>query len=96
MTERANKIYRAWEDKWVESYKFGNQEELSLAAAIRVIADELSYTIFMPNNDVRRCYNALQEGTPYRLTKEFDDLIEFPHGRTTREYMDDNYAGMIY
>jgi hypothetical protein len=31
-----------------------------------------------------------------RLTKEFDDLIEFPHGRTTREYMDDNYAGMIY
>ena len=37
-----------------------------------------------------------QEGTPYRLTREFDDLIEFPNGRTTREYMDDNYAGMIY
>jgi hypothetical protein len=47
-------------------------------------------------DNVRRCYNALQEGTPYRLTKEFDDLIEFPPGRTTREYMDDNYAGMIY
>jgi hypothetical protein len=24
---------------------------------------------------VRKCYNALQEGTPYRLTKEFDNLI---------------------
>jgi hypothetical protein len=47
-------------------------------------------------DNVRRCYNALQEGTPYRLTEEFDDLIEFPNGRTTREYMDDNYAGMIY
>jgi hypothetical protein len=47
-------------------------------------------------DSVRRCYNSLQEGTPYRLTKEFDDLIEFSHGRTTREYMDDNYAGMIY
>jgi hypothetical protein len=47
-------------------------------------------------DSVRRCYNALQEGTPYRLTKEFDDLIEFPPGRTPREYMDDNYAGMIY
>jgi hypothetical protein len=31
---------------------------------------------------VRRCYNALQEGTPYRLTREFDDLIEFPIGQT--------------
>ena len=33
MTERAKKIYRAWEDKWVETYKFPNQEESSLAAA---------------------------------------------------------------
>jgi hypothetical protein len=31
---------------------------------------------------VRRCYNSLQEGTPYRLTQEFDDLIEFPIGQT--------------
>jgi hypothetical protein len=29
-------------------------------------------------DSVRRCYNALQEGTPYRLTKEFDDLILLP------------------
>lgn len=31
---------------------------------------------------VRRCYNAMTEGTPYRLTQEFDDLIEFPIGQT--------------
>ena len=24
---------------------------------------------------VRKCYNAMTEGTPYRLTKEFDNLI---------------------
>jgi hypothetical protein len=47
-------------------------------------------------DSVRRCYNAMVNSYPYRLTKEFDDLIEFPPGRTTREYMDDNYAGMIY
>jgi hypothetical protein len=70
MTERANKIYRAWEDKWVESYKFGNQEELSLAAAIRVIADELSYTIFMPNNDVR----VVDARVLYNLANELEDL----------------------
>jgi hypothetical protein len=39
MTERAKRIYRAWEDKWVESNKFPNNEELSLAAAIREIAN---------------------------------------------------------
>ena len=27
---------------------------------------------------IRRCYNAMQEGSPYRLTEEFDSLIEFP------------------
>ena len=43
MTERAKKIYRAWEDKWVETYKFPNQEESSLAAAIREVANELQY-----------------------------------------------------
>lgn len=29
-------------------------------------------------DSVRRCYMALQNGKPYRLTKEFDDLIQFP------------------
>lgn len=27
-------------------------------------------------DSIRRCICALQAGTPYRLTKEFDDLIE--------------------
>jgi len=47
-------------------------------------------------DNVRRCYLALQKGSPYRLTEEFDNLIEFPPGRTTREYMDDNYAGISF
>jgi hypothetical protein len=36
MTERAKRIYRAWEDKWVDST---HHEEFSLAAAIREIAN---------------------------------------------------------
>ena len=43
MTERTKRIYRAWEDKWVESNKFPNHEELSLAAAIREIVNEFQY-----------------------------------------------------
>jgi hypothetical protein len=43
MTERAKRIYRAWEDKWVESNKFPNHEELSLAAAIREIVNEFEF-----------------------------------------------------
>ena len=43
MTERAKKIYRAWEDKWVESNKFPNHEELSLADGIREIVNEFQY-----------------------------------------------------
>ena len=75
MTERAKKIYRAWEDKWVESNKFPNHEELSLAAAIRIIADELSYTIFIlsdytPNNDVR----VVDARVLYKLADELEEL----------------------
>lgn len=38
--------------------------------------------VFMENKtgnsveSVRRCLRAMQNGSPYRLTKEFDDLIE--------------------
>jgi hypothetical protein len=67
MTERAKRIYRAWEDKWVDST---HHEELSLAAAIRVIADELSYTIFMPNNDVR----VVDARVLYELANELEAL----------------------
>ena len=72
MTERAKQIYRAWEDKWVETYKFPNQEESSLAAAIRIIADELSYTIFMPNNDVR----VVDARVLYELADELEELAQ--------------------
>jgi hypothetical protein len=42
----------------------------NLAAAIRVVADELSYTIFMPNNDVR----VVETRELYKLADELDDL----------------------
>jgi hypothetical protein len=29
-------------------------------------------------DSVRRCYNAMTESNPYRLTEEFDNLIYFP------------------
>jgi len=39
MTERAKKIYRAWEEEWVKSKYLPNHEELALASAIREIAN---------------------------------------------------------
>ena len=51
MTERAKQIYDAWEEEYCLQKDFC--EHRALSAAIRIIADELSYTIFMPNNDVR-------------------------------------------
>jgi hypothetical protein len=32
-------------------------------------------------DSVRRCYNAMVNSYPYRLTKDFDDLIEFTNFR---------------
>ncbi len=40
---------------------------------------------------VRRCYNAMTKGTPYRLTQEFDDLIEFPKKEDEYEYFHISY-----
>lgn len=45
---------------------------------------------------VRRCYNAMINRNPHRLTPEFDDLIVITPGRTLKDYLDDNYSGMIY
>jgi hypothetical protein len=42
-------------------------------------------------DSVRRCYNAMTEGTPYRLTQEFDDLIEFPKEEPEYEYFHISY-----
>ena len=36
---------------------------------------ENSYTKEFLIESVRRCLNAIDNGTPYRLTKEFDELI---------------------
>ena len=36
---------------------------------------ENSYTKEFLIESVRRCLNAIDNGTPYRLTEEFDDLI---------------------
>ena len=61
MTERAKKIYRAWEDKWVETYKFPNQEESSLAAAIREIVNEFQYYQCCEEKDVEDMLVAIRE-----------------------------------
>jgi hypothetical protein len=42
----------------------------ALATAIRIVADELSYTIFMPNNDVR----VVETRELYKLSNELDQL----------------------
>ena len=61
MTGRAKKIYRAWEDKWVETYKFPNQEESSLAAAIREIVNEFQYYQCCEEKDVEDMLVAIRE-----------------------------------
>jgi hypothetical protein len=68
MTERAKEIYRAWEDEYCLQKDF--YEHRALAAAIRVIADELSYTIFMPNNDV----TVVEKKALYELADELEAL----------------------
>jgi hypothetical protein len=65
MTERAQMIMRAY--KAEDTYNFPND---GVAAAIRVIADELSYTIFMPNNDV----TVVETKALYELADELEAL----------------------
>lgn len=66
--EKARQIYDAWEDEYYLQKHF--YEHRALAAAIRVIADELSYTIFMPNNDVR----VVETQSLYELANELENL----------------------
>jgi hypothetical protein len=68
MTKRAKQIYNAWEDEYCLQKDF--YEHRALAAAIRVIADELSYTIFMPNNDV----TVVEKKALYELADELEAL----------------------
>ncbi len=68
MINRAKQIYNAWEDEYCLQTDF--YEHRALAAAIRVIADELSYTIFMPNNDV----TVVEKKALYELADELEVL----------------------
>jgi hypothetical protein len=43
MTERAQKIYDAWEKEWVKSNHLPNHEHRALAAAIRAMSDSFVY-----------------------------------------------------
>jgi hypothetical protein len=54
----------------VDAYEQTIDKYAALAAAIRVIADELSYTIFMPNNDVR----VVETQSLYELADELENL----------------------
>ncbi len=52
MTERAQKIYDAWEEEWIKSNHLFNQEHRALAAAIREIVNEFQYYHFGPGEDM--------------------------------------------
>ena len=65
MTERAQQIMKAYEAE--DTYNFPQD---GVAAAIRVIADESSYTIFMPNNDV----TVVETKALYELANELEAL----------------------
>jgi hypothetical protein len=54
----------------VDAYEQTIDKYAALAAAICVIADELSYTIFMPNNDVR----VVETQSLYELADELENL----------------------
>jgi len=72
--------YSQKEQKLINSLHFGdflNQEPAVTYRALALHCFSKNLQNYLADS-VRRCYNALQEGTPYRLTKEFDDLIEFP------------------
>ena len=73
MTERAKKIYRAWEDKWVETYKFPNQEERSLAAAIREIVNEFQYYQCCEEEGVEDM--VVDARVLYELANELEDTL---------------------
>lgn len=53
-----------------------NQEPAVLYRMVALnLFKENSYTKEFLIESVRRCLNAIDNGTPYRLTKEFDELI---------------------
>ena len=53
------------------AYKKISANIVPFSAAIRIIADELSYTIFMPNTDVR----VVDTRVLYELANELEDTL---------------------
>jgi len=68
MTDAAYKVWEAFKAELIVEPTDDMKE--ALAAAIRVIADELSYTIFMPNNDV----TVVEKKALYELANELEAL----------------------
>jgi hypothetical protein len=68
MTERAKKIYDAWEKEWVKSNHLPNHEHRALAAAILKIIDEFEQYVandtydelFVSSNDLHILANQLE------------------------------------
>ena len=66
----AQQIWEAFKDELIVDPTDDMRE--ALATAIRIIADELSYTIFIPNNDVR----VVETRELYGLANELEKLEE--------------------
>ena len=65
---KAQQIWEAFKDELAQPATDDMRE--ALATAIRVVADELSYTIFTPNNDVR----VVETRELYGLANELEKL----------------------
>jgi len=65
---KAQKLWEAFKGELIVEPTDDMREALS--TAIRVVADELSYTIFMPNNDVR----VVETRELYQLADELENL----------------------
>jgi hypothetical protein len=73
--------YSSKEQQLINALHFGdflNQEPAVTYRALALYCFSKNLQNYLADN-VRRCYNAMTEGAPYRLTQEFDDLIEFPN-----------------
>jgi hypothetical protein len=84
MTENAQNSkmkYSQKEQQLINALHFGdflNQEPATTyrTLALHCFAKGIQGSL---SESVRKCYNAMVNSYPYRLTQEFDDLIEFPN-----------------
>jgi hypothetical protein len=76
--------YSDKEQQLINALGFGdflNQEPLETYRTLALYCFSQGLQGYLAES-VRKCYNAMIYQTPYRLTREFDDLIEFPIGQT--------------